>query len=257
MKSDFTLKGYENMLSEGLKNNYAFHSFNEITHDHAKKVCYLRHDIDADVQAAYELAMIEKDLGIRSTYFFMMRSPVYNIFSRANHRLVEKIISAGHHLGIHFDENFAANYPADLQKLIDNERKIFETNFGMNTNVVSFHQPSPRILNEEVQLDGLINTYCKSLFRDIHYISDSNKIWKNEHPFDVFRNSIYEKVQLLIHPMWWVFNKNYTTRAIWKKILIRSFHQKQAQLTETERAYGDSFNLSLAEPRTKNHGISK
>src|SRR4051812_6000720 len=89
MKNDFTLKGYETLLKQAVDSGYQFCSFENIDVDNSGKICYLRHDIDADVTAALKLAEIENSLGIRATYFFMLRSPVYNLFSRFNQKLVE------------------------------------------------------------------------------------------------------------------------------------------------------------------------
>jgi len=48
---------------------------------HESSLCLLRHDVDADLAAAHDMATIENNLDIHSTYFVMMRSPLYNLFS--------------------------------------------------------------------------------------------------------------------------------------------------------------------------------
>lgn len=245
MQNSFTLSGYETMLSEGLKSNYDFLDFRNVNKDTSKKVCYLRHDIDADVSAALKIAEVESKLGISATYFFMLRSPVYNLFSRANQRFVENILKLNHNIGLHFDENFSCHYNTSLQEFIEKELKILELNFGIKTNIVSFHQPSERVLKNEIKLTNVVHTYNKELFAGIHYVSDSNKNWRSEHPYYIFKKSIYNKVQLLIHPMWWVQPKNINTRSVWKKTLINNFEQTQKQLVETEGAFGNPFRIKL------------
>jgi hypothetical protein len=245
MKNSFTLVGYEAMLIEGLKSNYDFLDFRNVNNETSKKICYLRHDVDADVSAALKVAQIECNLGIRATYFFMLRSPLYNLFSRTNQRYVEKILNLNHNLGLHFDENFSCQYDIPLQELVAKELEMLELNFGIKTNVVSFHQPSDRILMNNIKLTNVIHTYDKELFSGIHYVSDSNKNWRSVHPFNIFKKSIYNKIQLLIHPMWWVQPKNIKTRAVWKKTLINNFEQTQKQLVETEDAFGKAFRIKL------------
>ena len=44
--------------------------------------------------------------GIQSTYFIMLRSPVYNLFSRENSEYLKKIIGFGHHIGLHYDDAY-------------------------------------------------------------------------------------------------------------------------------------------------------
>lgn len=245
MKNDFTLTGYEIMLTEGLKSNYVFLDFKNVNNEPHSKICYLRHDIDADVSAAFKIAQIESKLGINATYFFMLRSPVYNLFSRANQRFVENILKLEHNIGLHFDENFSCQYNAPLQELISKELKLLELNFGIKTNIISFHQPSDRILMNNIKLSNIVQTYDKHLFTGIHYVSDSNKNWRSVHPYNIFKKSIYNKVQLLIHPMWWVQPKNIKTREVWKKTLINNFEQTQKQLVETEGAFGASLRIKL------------
>ncbi len=40
----------------------------------------MRHDIDMDLEAALRLSSLENDLGVYSTYFFMVRCPLYKVF---------------------------------------------------------------------------------------------------------------------------------------------------------------------------------
>jgi hypothetical protein len=44
----------------------------------------LRHDIDFCVQAAREMALIEAEKKLTSTYFFLLRTPFYNLFAAEN-----------------------------------------------------------------------------------------------------------------------------------------------------------------------------
>ncbi|HET7116019.1 MAG TPA: hypothetical protein VFI29_05990 [Hanamia sp.] len=245
MKNDFTLTGYETILTEALKSNYSFLDFKNLNDEIFNKICYLRHDIDADVSAAYKMAEVESKLGIKATYFLMLRSPVYNLFSRANQRLVENILGLKHNIGLHFDENFSCQYDTPLQDLIEKELKMLEINFGNKITIVSFHQPSTRVLTNNIKLSNVVHTYDQELFKGIHYVSDSNKNWRSVHPYHIFRKSMHNKLQLLIHPMWWVQTKNINTRRVWKKTLINNFEQTQKQLVETEGAFGNPLKIKL------------
>lgn len=244
---DFTPAAYRFMLETAVEKGYRFSFFDRLGSSQLDLTCYLRHDIDVDLKAAYQLSVIEKETGVTATYFIMLRSPVYNLFSRANHRYVEQIISNGHRIALHFDENFACSLDMQLQEQIDRELQVLKIMFGVESRVVSFHQPSERILSQAVELPGIINTYDKNLFRNIHYVSDSNKVWKAEHPVQLFSEKKFSHIQLLIHPMWWVLGENFSTREVWRQTLIDSFYQRQEQIVETERAYGKPFRMSLDE----------
>src|SRR4051812_43380145 len=63
----------------------------------------LRHDIDFCVREARELAMVEAQKGLVATYFFLLRTPFYNLFTAENTKAVREILTAGHRVGLHFD----------------------------------------------------------------------------------------------------------------------------------------------------------
>jgi len=92
--NDFSPEGYKEMLKAALASGYNFLSFSDTARFTAEKVCLLRHDIDADLEAARDMALMESRVGVRATYFLMLRSPIYNLFGRANSQFVHQIIAA-------------------------------------------------------------------------------------------------------------------------------------------------------------------
>lgn len=234
----FNLNSYGELLREIHNSGYTFCSFQDIL----EKACLLRHDIDISPKLALKMAKIEYGLGIKSTYFFMIRSPFYNIFSRANNEIVKEILSFGHEIALHYDEGYYKSEGIDLQVLVNDEIDILEKNFNIKINVVSFHQPSQKIIDNEIKIKQ-INTYDKEFFKDIKYLSDSNMIFK-EDPIDVIKSEKYLKIQLLIHPIWWVANgKN--TEEKWMNSIKQNFELEQKQILLTERAYGNKKNMIL------------
>ena len=61
------------------------------------------HDIDFSVKEAYKIALIEKDMGIKANYFFMLSSNTYNPLSNENRSYIERISNLGHEISLHFD----------------------------------------------------------------------------------------------------------------------------------------------------------
>lgn len=240
------------MLAAGLSSGYRFLSFSEgeraAVNGTAERICLLRHDIDADLQAAAEMAAAEAGAGIKATYFLMWRSPVYNLLSRHNHRFVEQIISYGHTIGLHYDAAFQPVLQHTLNEHIEKEARALETHFGISVDSVSFHQPGENILNQEVQVERLINTYDKQRLGRFHYLSDSNRVWKEEHPLTVFRQALHPRLHLLIHPMWWRdAYENMSTEEVWTATLHNNLDKMQDQLCATERAYGARRIISISE----------
>tara|TARA_B110000037_G_C16983305_1_gene449956 strand:+ start:48 stop:785 length:738 start_codon:yes stop_codon:yes gene_type:complete len=237
----FSKDGYERLLKTALRNKYEFVFFNSNSTNEFQ--CKLRHDVDVNIQLALEMAIIEASLGVQSTYFVMLRSPVYNLFSRENDRAIGKIFRLGHQIGLHYDEGF---YPKtkSLQSLVNAEAKIITANFEHDIEVVSFHQPSIEIISGKKTISNFKNTYSLADMNNFHYLSDSNKVWK-ENPLDCFENKTYRKIQLLIHPIWWMTDIEKSTERLWSEALIKNFEVTQEQLLSTERAYGAKKTMIL------------
>ena len=243
--NDFTLSGYQELLNSAKDNGYLFTSFENIN-NHNGFSCLLRHDIDADIKAALNIAQIEFDLGISSTFFFMTRSSVYNIFSIVNSEMVKDIVKLKHNIGLHFDASYVSNNKLTLNESVEIDVKFLEQQFNIKINTVSFHQPSKGILSNEVKIEKFINTYDKKYFKNIHYISDSNKVWKQEHPITLFKKKMYSKIQLLIHPMWWNTKQdNLSTSDVWDAVLIDNITRTQDFLHATEGAYPSPKGMGL------------
>ena len=103
---NFSMQSYRNLLTSALDVGYEFISFVKAQNltkekpDQNSGTCILRHDIDVNVNFALKMAQLEHDLGISSTYFFMFRSPFYNLSSRYSQDCVEKIIDLGHEIAL-------------------------------------------------------------------------------------------------------------------------------------------------------------
>lgn len=240
------------MLEAGLKSGYRFLSFSEgeraVAGGTEDRICLLRHDIDADLEAAVEMAVTEARAGVSATYFLMLRSPVYNLLSRHNHRFVEQLIDNGHTIGLHYDAAFQPRDKSTLNEHIEKEAHAIETYFNVAVDAVSFHQPGENILNQEVQVERLINTYDKKRLGRFHYLSDSNRVWKEEHPLTVFREALHPRLHLLIHPMWWRdAYENRSTEEVWTATLHNNLDKMQDQLCATERAYGNRRTITITE----------
>lgn len=242
----FTLERYVDILNNAQENGYEFIRFTRqikgIPKNSAK--CLLRHDIDADLTAALEMAKVEHRVNIKSTYFLMLQSPVYNLFSRWNYLQVQKIISLGHYMGLHYDRGF------DIRLGISNEEtehrisrhiEILEDEFGCIVDAVSFHQPDNQIINQEFKISSRINTYDFESLKHFEYHSDSNREFKSIHFRDLkvgaLSTNYPRNIQLLVHPIWWIYNQESTVKA-WNEAILNNLHHMQGQMLETERAYG-------------------
>jgi hypothetical protein len=201
-KKDFTEKNYKKLLSK-IKNKTIF--FDEI--DDNKKFTLLRHDIDISVHRAYSLANIEKNLSTKATYFLLFGSNFYNIFDKKIKSLIFKIKSLGHQVGLHFDSTqYDIKSKEQLEKYLTFEKNILEKLFQIRIKVFSYHNPSKEILKyDDFKYAKMINAYAKYFKKNVNYCSDSDGYWRHKR-LENFLDKNYDKIQILIHPVWWQKN---------------------------------------------------
>ncbi len=98
---EFTYDGYRRLVDLLRSNKYAITNYHEWeSHD---KCVILRHDIDYDISKALRFAEVEKEMGVASTFFVLVTSDFYNIFSKKNSDMLKNILELGHEIGLHFD----------------------------------------------------------------------------------------------------------------------------------------------------------
>ena len=192
------LKEYLLLINPFIEKGYEFKFFSDDILP--KKNLLLRHDVDFDVQLSLKLALHEHNNSIKSTYFFMLRSDSYNIFTPQNIEAAYKIKDLGHEISLHFDPLIYRDYSIGLS----HELEIFHSLFGIKPKIISIHRPNDDFING---IDiGISHTYEKNFFKDIKYISDSGGLFKYDHPIksDAFKNS--DSIHLLLHPIWWTLD---------------------------------------------------
>jgi hypothetical protein len=165
----------------------------------------LRHDIDFCVQEARAMAMVEAQKSLVATYFFLLRTPFYNLFTAENTKAVQEILTAGHRVGLHFDRMpYARASVGELAAALNREARILSEWFGTEIKVVSYHRPVAREI--EGHAEGsypLLNTYMEVFTKRIKYFSDSQGAFRYGHPLDSEEFRARKPIQILIHPIWW------------------------------------------------------
>jgi len=173
-----------------------------------KNTLLIRHDVDFSVDFAHELALFESELGIRSTYFFMLTSNMYNLVSSKNQRLVRSIIKLGHKVSIHFDPTAHENLES-----FESEKRFFENIFDVEIDIVSVHRPGSFLDNNNVALCGIPQTYSDAYFCNMKYLSDSGGRDVVPLVYEYLDAGRSQGLHLLTHPVWWVSHgKNVTEK---------------------------------------------
>ena len=242
----FSLAAYCATIRAGREAGYLFFTFGELADDAAggERQCLLRHDVDVSMEYALAMARAEAEEGVRSTYFLMLRSPAYNLLGRHSALAVREMVSLGHEIGVHFDAEHPLVKPETLVDQVLVEAAMVGDLAGREVKAVSFHQPSRQILEQRLIVPGLINTYNQDQLAGWHYVSDSNRSWKTKSGLELFREAEHPKIQLLVHPMWWVCEAQATDQ-VWDEAIKSNFELMQRQFLDTERAYGVRRSITL------------
>ena len=197
---NFTYKGYSALIDLLRENDYSFSSY--INYPAKGKCVILRHDIDYSLEQAVKLARLEKELGVRSTYFVLLSSDFYNPASSSSYRYLHEILDLGHDIGLHFDETAYSYDGLGIEYYIRKEARILSDLIDVNINSFSLHRPNHFTLETDIRIPGLVNSYGEEFFVGFKYLSDSRRRWR-EPAEEIIREGKYEKLHILTHAFWY------------------------------------------------------
>ncbi|MCT4633634.1 MAG: hypothetical protein N4A76_12990 [Firmicutes bacterium] len=201
---EFTFESYKNLVKLLKEKGYEIVSYNNI--DSVDKGVVMRHDVDFDLEKALEMAKIENEIGISSTYFVLLTSNFYNVFSKKSKDSILKLQSLGHEIGLHYDEEaYVCDSIEDIKEKIKYEIDILSNILGNPVESISMHRPSKMILERNIEFENVVNSYSKKYFEAIKYVSDSRMKWR-EDVIRLIEKDQYDKFQILTHPFW--YSKN-------------------------------------------------
>ena len=205
----FTYSWYRNIIELAKKQGYSFCDYSNYN-KHNQEII-LRHDIDMSLREAVEMAEIENDLGVSSTYFVLMFTNFYNIGGNTERHLIRELVRLGHNVGLHFDDTVYCSEKDrrsfDYSKAITQEAKILSDIIGEPVKFMSMHRPDKVTLEMDMDTGGIINAYDKIFFDgDIKYVSDSRRHWR-EDVDGIIAEKRFNKIQMLVHPFWYYKNE--------------------------------------------------
>jgi hypothetical protein len=184
----FLLGNYIESVKEILKthDNLFFHE------EKTERYVILRHDVDYSLEDALGMAREEEKNGIRSTYFVLLNSDLYNIMDGS---YVAGLMELGHCIGLHYD----LAKDGDIVKQL----KLLELLCGKEIPVIAAHNPS-RAIKDEWKTGGFIRSaYADEFTKDIVYWSDSCMAWRDDAWEAWQTGTIPNKFQLLTHAENW------------------------------------------------------
>jgi len=95
---DFTLDTYKSLLETLLSVNYIFQTFANYIKRPEQRVVILRHDVDAKKLNSLMTAQLEKELGIRGTYYFRIVPESFD------EDVIRQIHELRHEIGYHYED---------------------------------------------------------------------------------------------------------------------------------------------------------
>jgi hypothetical protein len=177
----FDLDHYTELLDAAGTGGYRWAAFD---HEPQPGDLFLRHDVDLSLDAALQLARLEREHGATAPYFLLTESVFYNLASSEGHDALDELRALGHHVGLHaVHPRFARDDRFDA--------------------VMAWHNPEPEYVFEPI--DGVVNVMQSPWFTQGFYRSDSNQHWREGCPHEELRAGAFEWLQLLVHPEIWVY----------------------------------------------------
>ena len=200
--SDFTVENYKRLIKIA-QNNYIFRTFENF--DPRERFIIWRHDVDASPHFVRDLAVVDKEEGVASTFFYNLHSEFYNLLERSVIDTVYEIKSLGHSIGLHFDaQYYQIKTLQELELALIKEKRIIEDFLGFQISVFSFHRTNPFVLScQENKYGGMLNVYSKYFQHEVGYCSDSGGYWRHRRLENVLAEADDDRLQILTHPEFW------------------------------------------------------
>ncbi len=241
------LSEYSSLLDYALENGYKVTSLSD-WYEHGfypgQKVLVLRHDVDYNPAGAYKMFLIEKEKGVKSTFYFR--------WSTMKDSVVRKILTDGFEVSLHYEtlatyckkhriyskQEVTEDVMIKCKKMLIKEIGKFESLYGKIKTICSHGEiwnmkvgiPNYVILNEEFCLEQgiLFETYDQAILSKFSkYISDSsintNHQWKyGTTPTEAITNH-EPSICILTHPHHWDYNilRNFIMVLSYLKIKIK------------------------------------
>ena len=165
----------------------------------ARPFFLIRHDIDITPWAALEMAELEHEEGVHTTYYFRLHAPYYNLADVSVMRAVDRIAELGHEIGLHYEPGYFEERDQDVVAGIRADLATWEALTGRPSETIAQHEPAKGPVLEE--LNALApDAYQPHLVREIPYFGDSGFHWREG---CICTKLHHDQLHTLIHPHSW------------------------------------------------------
>lgn len=176
---DFTLEKYGELCETILASGYQAVTLKEyfLNIGLSDRFAILRHDIDRKPHNALKIATVEKDLGIRASYYFRATKEVFRP------EIMQAIAAMGHEIGYHYEtlSYTKGDYPRAIKLFGDNLGR-FRAIADIQTVCMHGAPLSPYDNRDmwkryDLKSFGLLGEAYLSAGNDLCYFSDTGRTW--------------------------------------------------------------------------------
>lgn len=236
---------YEEILRKAIACGYDFPTVSELKDgvDFNRRFLLMRHDIDTSPRNALEMARLEHRLGVRSSYFVLLHSPLYNPAASVHWDALRELMSLGFEVGLHYDTEFYLARGLDPLAGVLADAAALEKILGMPIKSVSQHRPASSLFLKELNAH-YVDAYNKDLMTDARYISDSGFKWRGQSLMDLI--GIEDRIHALIHPTSWMYghlDMAGTYRAVKEQLALELSGEIDALIDSTNQYLRDREQL--------------
>jgi hypothetical protein len=168
-------------------------------------LCILRHDVDYSPAAALRLAEQESARGIHATYFLLAGTNYYNLLAPEHAHFAQELVKLGHEVGLHYDVRSFLPFPREQwPRLLRAQATLVGELAGQAVTSIAMHQPALHGDDPFRGEDhGFLNAYDDRFTREMTYVSDSCRAWRNREWAMLSSGELPRKLQLALHPINW------------------------------------------------------
>ncbi len=202
----YNKQSYRIILQQAINQGFEFVDFFTVNlAEEKRKQILLRHDIDYSMPLAYEMAEIDAEYKIKSTFALLLASPLYNPFTSNNIKLINEINQLGHNIVLHHYVEQEQN-EWEISVSIIREMQVMKIYFPYIQNVFVWHNLPPNKLYSDIVVPDMVNAYSTNYVEKMHYISDS--VLRNRPEKFIDALDKHQLLYMLLHPIVWISEKD-------------------------------------------------
>lgn len=180
---DFTISIFKSLSLSFLNQDYKVIRFYDYCSgaNNLERFVIFRHDVDEYPQNALNMAKIENELGMRTSYYFRICRSSYN------ERIIREIAQMGHEIGYHYEDLSLAkgDYEEAYRMFIDHLSRLRKL-YPVKTICMHGSPLSPydnRLLWKKYdyrELGIIGEPYLDIDFREVLYLTDTGRCWDSK-----------------------------------------------------------------------------